>query len=137
MFRISNPWRPATFLLAAVLAGAVLSPLTLSAPAQEGNRGGSSGTTEVEPSSGALLGPGDTRFGVSIEPGGGAVIANWQNREAVFVDDSGSLTPLDIRLKHQHTGVSVPPEGMVVLEDSRGRYYAINSEPQLRQLEVR
>jgi hypothetical protein len=72
-----------------------------------------------------LIGDGDIRFGVPINPGDGALVANWRNHRAYFIDDQGEPTPLDFRLKHQHTGRRVPADGMLLVQSSRGDYYVI------------
>jgi len=78
-----------------------------------------------------FLGEGDVRFGVMLEPGGGAVIANWRNHQAVYLDDQGRARELGIRLRHRHTGLSIPPKGIIVIEDQQGDYYAITWDGKL------
>lgn len=85
----------------------------------------------VEQEPGVLLGDGDVRFGVVVEPGGGALVANWQNYKAVHIDDQGRASELGIRVRHPHTGISIPPDGFVLIEDLQGDYYALTADGHL------
>jgi len=81
----------------------------------------------------ALLGGGDVRFGIDIEPGGAAIIADWQSHDAIFINAEGRYRELDFELSHQHGGLSIPAEGHVVLESLSGHYYLVDASGDIRE----
>jgi hypothetical protein len=129
-------WQMTALILLGFLAGSWLDGLIESgapgplaggeAEASQRSRGG--GDTD------RLLGPGDIRFGVAIEPGSAAVLANWRNQQAVFINADGRHRTLNFKLKHQHAAVRVPEQGITVIESIRGRYYRISADGQVRRI---
>jgi len=79
-----------------------------------------------------LLGEGDVRFGIAIEKGEAAVVSDWQTQDAVFINHEGRRQRLGFKLKHQHAAVSVPADGVTVVESLRGRYYLVNADGRIQ-----
>ena len=129
-------WRCATIVLTVVLMLVlwVRGSWPNVASAQDGR---ATMRVEIVDDNGKLLGAGDTRFGVTIAPGGGAVVADWKDFGAWYVDEHGSVRDLKISLKHQHTAIGIPSQGVVVIEDRQGGYYMIAADGRIEPLVLR
>lgn len=83
-----------------------------------------------------MVGGQDIRFGLSVPKDGAAVVTRWKNFNAYFVGNDGTTRDLGFKLRHQFSGVAIPPDGMAIIQDIQGNYYAISDSGEVASLNI-
>ncbi|MCC6681089.1 MAG: hypothetical protein IT445_09325 [Phycisphaeraceae bacterium] len=133
MQQSGNHWPKATMVLAAMGLGLWLGRTSLT-PQASAQAGSDLSKVEAVQEGDVMLGAGDVRFGVAIEPDGAAVVSNSRNYHAIFVTSDGQARDLGIRLRHPHAAAAIPPNGIAVIEDMQGDYFAISATGRIQPL---
>jgi len=83
-----------------------------------------------------IVGGQDTRLGLSVPKDGAAVVTRWKNFNAYFVGSDGTTRDLGFKLRHQFSGVAIPSEGMAIIQDIQGNYYAVSDSGAVASLNI-